>query len=305
LAAEASSRSPAAERSFLTAAYIQGPMPRLAGTRVVSIALNAPGPLAAAQLRQHGASVLKVEPPAGDPLRTNSPSWYAELHEGIPVEMLDLKTEAGRRRMHEALGDADLFLASQRPSALVRLGLDADTLLATGQPFSRLRHLNIVGEIDHPEIAGHDLTYLGRAGLLGIEVPLTLMADVIGSERAFAAALLLLAQPPGARGQLGLYDSLAPLVAPFRHGLTQRGGLLGGGLPAYGIYAAREGRVAVAALETHFRAHLYEALDLPRGSDLTAAFKARTAAEWEAWAIERDLPIVAVAENTTRDDSGS
>jgi alpha-methylacyl-CoA racemase len=280
-------------------------MSRLPGTRVVSIALNAPGPLAAAQLCRHGASVLKVEPPAGDPLRTSCPSWYAELHEGIQVETLDLKTEAGRRSMYDALRDADLFLASQRPSALVRLGLDADTLLAKGTPFTRLRHLNIVGEVDRPEVAGHDLTYLARAGLLGTEAPLTLMADVIGSERAFAAALLLLAQPPAVRYQLGLYESLAPLLAPFRHGLTQPGGMLGGGLPAYGIYTAREGRLAVAALETHFRISLYDALDLPQGSDLTAAFKARTAAEWEAWALERDLPIVAVAEKATRDDSGS
>jgi crotonobetainyl-CoA:carnitine CoA-transferase CaiB-like acyl-CoA transferase len=276
-------------------------MSRLEGTRVVSIALNAPGPLAAAQLRQHGASVLKVEPPAGDPLETSCPSWYAELHEGIQVETIDLKTDAGRRSMHAALCDADLFLASQRPSALLRLGLDADTLLAAGTPYTRLRHLNIVGDVERPEVAGHDLTYLARAGLLGTELPPTLMADVIGSERTFAAALLLLAQPPAVRCQLGLYQSLAPLLAPFRHGLTQPGGMLGGGLPAYGIYVARQGRLAVAALETHFRARLYEALGLPPGSDLAAAFRARTAAEWEAWALERDLPISVVAENATRD----
>jgi crotonobetainyl-CoA:carnitine CoA-transferase CaiB-like acyl-CoA transferase len=280
-------------------------MSRLAGTRVVSIALNAPGPLAAAQLRQHGASVLKVEPPAGDPLKTSCPSWYAELHEGIRVETIDLKTEAGLRRMHDELREADLFLASQRPSALVRLGLDADTLLADNTPFTRLRHLNIVGQIDSPEIAGHDLTYLARAGLLGTELPLTLMADVIGSERAFTAALLLLAQPPAVRCEVGLYESLAPLLAPFRHGLTRPGGRLGGGLPAYGVYAARVGRLAVAALETHFHARLYDALGLPQGSDLAAVFKGRTAAEWEAWALERDLPIAAVAEKAPQDDPGS
>ena len=52
-------------------------------------------------------------------------------------------------------------------------------------------------------------------------------------------------------------------------------------------------------------ARLYEALDLPQGSNLTAAFKARTAAEWEAWALERDLPIVAVAEKAAQDEHGS
>jgi alpha-methylacyl-CoA racemase len=271
-------------------------MPPLTGTCVVSVALNAPGPLAAARLRQQGATVLKVEPPAGDPLRTFCASWYLELHEDIQVERLDLKSDAGRARMRDLLVDADLLIASQRPSALVRLGLDADTLLDKGAPFARLRHLNIVGELNRPEVAGHDLTYLGRAGLLGAELPRTLVADVIGGERAFAAALLLLSQPAGARDQLGLYESLAPLLGPLRHGLTRPGGLLGGALPGYGTYAAAEGRLAVAALEPHFNDRLYEALGLPKGADLKTAFKARTATEWEAWALDRDLPIIAVVD---------
>lgn len=51
----------------------------LDGFRVVSLAVNLPGPLAAARLREMGAEVIKVEPPAGDPLAVGAPSWYAEL----------------------------------------------------------------------------------------------------------------------------------------------------------------------------------------------------------------------------------
>ena len=50
----------------------------------------------------------------------------------------------------------------------------------------------------------------------------------------------------------------------------------------------------VAALETHFETRLYEHLGLPRGSDLSERFLERTAEEWERWADERGLPIVAV-----------
>ena len=50
--------------------------------------------------------------------------------------------------------------------------------------------------------------------------------------------------------------------------------------------------IAVAALEPHFRARLYELLALDEGSDPGKTFKARTAAEWESWALEHDLPIV-------------
>jgi alpha-methylacyl-CoA racemase len=82
----------------------------------------------------------------------------------------------------------------------------------------------------------------------------------MGSERAFSAMLLLLREPRGARAVVGLYDSLAPLVAPLRHGLTAEDGLLGGRLVTYNVYRAREGRVAIAALEPHFRERLYTSL---------------------------------------------
>ena len=80
----------------------------------------------------------------------------------------------------------------------------------------------------------------------------------------------------------------------MRHGLTAPGGHLGGGNAAYRLYAAREGAVAVAALEPHFRAKLYELLGVPDGSDLTVAFATKSARDWEQWGLDHDLPIVAV-----------
>jgi len=266
----------------------------LAGIRLVTIAINVPGPLAASHLRAQGAAVVKIEPPGGDPLATFCPSWYEELNAGATIERIDLKSETGRAAIRRHLEDADLFLASQRPSALARLGLDADTLLATGSPTAHLRWLNIVGEIARPEVPGHDLTYLAQAQLLGNEMPRTLAADVLGAEHAFATALLLLRQPEGSRAVVGLFDSLAPLAAPLRHGLTGPGNLFSGKLPAYGLYDTRDGRVAVAALEPQFRRRLYDELGLPDGSELTTAFRARSAAEWEKWAENRDLPVLAV-----------
>jgi alpha-methylacyl-CoA racemase len=266
----------------------------LENVQVVTIALNAPGPVAAAKLRAAGATVIKVEPPTGDPLESYAPDWYRELHEGVTVERIDLKSGDGRARMRDMLQRADLFLASQRPSALARLGLDAMTLLGPNSRLNHLRWLNIVGELDDPEIPGHDLTYLAKAGLLGAELPKTVFADVLAAEQAFATALLLLRAPKGSRAQVGLFDALAPLVAPLKHGLTGPGRLLGGGLPAYGIYPTREGRVAIAALETHFRKRLYAELALPFDADLAPTFLTRSAAEWEQWALSHDLPIVAI-----------
>jgi crotonobetainyl-CoA:carnitine CoA-transferase CaiB-like acyl-CoA transferase len=270
----------------------------LSNIRVVTIALNAPGPVAASKLHAAGATVIKVEPPTGDPLERYVPGWYRELHDGISVERLDLKSVEGGARMRTLLADADLFLASQRPSALARLALDADSLLHPHSRLNHLRWLNIVGELEAPETPGHDLTYLAKAGLLGAELPRTVFADILAAEHAYATALLLLRQPAGSRAQVGLYDSLAPLVAPLKHGLTGPGRMLGGGLPAYGIYETREGRVAIAALETHFRKRLYDELGLPLDADLTPTFRTRTAIEWAQWAASNDLPIAVVASHT-------
>src|SRR5262245_61247217 len=92
----------------------------LDGVRIVTMAQNVPGPLAAARLRQAGAQVTKIEPPAGDPFLALSPAWHAEMHAGIAIERLDLKSESGQARMMVLLGVADVLITSQRPSVDAR-----------------------------------------------------------------------------------------------------------------------------------------------------------------------------------------
>jgi crotonobetainyl-CoA:carnitine CoA-transferase CaiB-like acyl-CoA transferase len=243
-----------------------------------------------ARLVAEGARAIKVEPPWGDPLNTLCKQWYDDLHRGILVERIDLKSPDGRARMTALLQGADVFLASQRPAALARLGLDARSLLPA---FPSLRHVNIVGDTANAEEPGHDLTYQARAGMLGRALPPTLFADMAGAERARAVINEVMSHPGTCR-EIGLFDALTDLAAPLRYGLTARGGHLGGGNPAYGIYAALDGRIAVTALEPHFRARLYEGLGLADGADPSAIFATRTAIEWEQWAAARDLPLVAI-----------
>jgi alpha-methylacyl-CoA racemase len=263
----------------------------LRGIRVVTIAQNLPGPLLVARLVEQGATATKVEPPNGDPFLTLSESWYGEMHAHVPVERVDLKSDSGRDRLSALLDGADLFVTSHRPSALARLGLDPEALRAR---HPRLRTLRLFGSTAEPETPGHDLTYQAHSGLLRDALPQALVADVMASERGFGAAVLLLLQPEGTVVDVGLSESLEPLTACLRHGLTREGGVLGGGAPRYGVYAAKDGHVAVAALEPHFEARLYEALAQPVGSRLDDVFAGQSAAEWEAWARTRDLPIAAI-----------
>src|SRR3954468_15994364 len=74
-------------------------LPLLTGIRVVSTALNLPGPVACARLHGMGAMVEKVEPPEGDPLERYCPDWYRRLHAGMTRHALDLKSRDGRRAM--------------------------------------------------------------------------------------------------------------------------------------------------------------------------------------------------------------
>lgn len=273
----------------------------LDGTRVVSLAVNLPGPLVARRLAALGARVTKVEPPDGDPMARYVPSLYDALVAGQEVRTVDLRSGAGRTELATLLDDADLLLTSSRPGALARLGLAWQDLSAR---WPRLSQVAILGETgEGAERAGHDLTFQAQAGTLPPSgLPTVLLADQAGAERAFGECLLALRVAErsgrGAYREVGLADVAEELAEPLRHGLTAPGGLLGGGLAAYGVYAAREGRVAVAALEPHFAERLHRLLGTDgSASDLAARFRERTAAEWQAWAEEHDLPVAALYEH--------
>lgn len=274
-------------------------MKPLEGLRVVTLALNLPGPVACARLRDWGARVTKVEPPSGDPLEQYCADWYHRLREGMELERIDLKAEGGRRQLAALLDDADLLVTAQRPSALARLGLGADALAAR---HPRLCHVAIVG---HPppddDVAGHDLTYMAGLGLVAPgTMPPTLFADMAGAERAVSTALaLVVARHHTGRGgamAAPLSDAAAALAQPREERLTLPGALLGGALPGYNLYDTRRGWIAVAALEPHFAERLARELAL---AELTHAalrerFRERDADGWESWARQHDLPIVAL-----------
>jgi alpha-methylacyl-CoA racemase len=247
--------------------------------------------VAVARLVALGATARKIEPPGGDALRTFAPAWFERLHAGVARETLDLKTDAGRQALDQALVETDVLVTSQRPSALERLGLGRDRLTRIAPTLHVVR---IVGDLRDPERPGHDLTYQADAGLLDDRLPPTLLADLVGAEHAVTAVLLALRSTPGSWRDVGLRDALEVLTPPLTHGLTAAGGPLGGGLAAYGIYAAADGHVAVGALEPHFRARLYQALGLPLDAPLAAVIASRRIADLIALARQHDFPLDAV-----------
>lgn len=269
--------------------------------RVLSLAINLPGPVAVARLRERGAKIVKVEPPEGDPLGHARPDWYRALHECQEIVRLNLKDPPQRSRLDGWLADADLLVTATRPAGLQRLGLAWAELHAR---YPRLCQVAIVGfPTPQEDVPGHDLTYQARLGLVAPpQLPRTCVADLAGAQEVVSAALsLILARERGQGSgfaEVSLARAAERFAEPLRYGLTAPGGILGGGFPAYNVYRARDGWVALAALEPHFQQRLCTGLGLSAltADALRTIFLTRTADEWQSWAAEQDLPLVALRE---------
>jgi crotonobetainyl-CoA:carnitine CoA-transferase CaiB-like acyl-CoA transferase len=273
----------------------------LHGLRVVSVATNLPGPLAVARLRAMGAAVDKIEPPAGDLLARASPAWYRELHAGITVARIDLKNATERQRLDPLLEGAHLLVTATRPTSLERLGLGWPQL---HERYPQLSQVAIVGNrAPDEDLPGHDLVYQAEQGLVRPpHMPVTALADLGGSLEAVVAALQLLwgarSGAPGSRVAVSLSDAAGWFAEPIRRGLTTPDGHLGGAFAGYGIYRAKDGWIAIAALEERFQIGLATALGVPRPNrdTLDRIFATRSADEWVTVAHAHDLPLVKISE---------
>lgn len=285
----------------------------LRGIRIVSLALNLPGPAALMRCRQMGATCVKFEPPSGDPMGHYNKPAYAELHEGVKVMTADLKIEAGQKALHKELAKADVLLTSFRPSALTKLQLGWKKLHTLYPSLSQVAIVGAPGE--RAEEPGHDLTYLADNGLVtGLDLPATLYADMSGSLMASEAVLQAAVRrnerytgsgdvhPQGVYLEVALSEAARYVALPRTWGLTQPTGSVGGAHAGYRVYPCKDGRVAVAALEPHFAAALcaaagMEASDMkammaPATRGKIAAFLAtRTRGQLDKLAAEKDIPL--------------
>lgn len=272
-------------------------MKLLDGLQVLNLAVNLPGPAAAAALSRMGAHVTKLEPPSGDPMEIYHAGWYCDMAAGHSVVKLNLKSAVDRARLDEMLAGADLLITATRPAALERLGLGWSAL---HERFPRLCQVAIVGyPAPRDNEAGHDLTYQASLGLLSPpHMPRTLLADMAGAELTVSRSLaLLLGRERGQGGgyaEVALSEAAASMAQPLSYGSTSPGALLGGGIPEYNIYQTKDGWVAVAALEPHFKKCLEETLAISTPEQYRHTFATLSSVEWQQWGQERDVPIVIV-----------
>ena len=262
-------------------------MQPLLSVTVADLTRYLPGPFASRELLRLGARVVKIEPPEGDPMQASSPDWYRALNDGKEVLAWDARTQPAPA----VLSEADVVLEGFRPGVWERLGVELPetTILCsiTGFGAAGPRALQ----------AGHDLNYLGYAGVLADTapaVPPVQIADLAAGGQGAVIEVLaaLLERARTGRG--------ARLVVSMTHGshrlVSHRVGgdamphLLTGGVACYRIYATADGRyLTVGALEPKFWRRLCELLERPdlverafepELPELATLFRTRSLREW-------------------------
>ena len=241
-------------------------MRALEGILVVDLTRHLPGPFASRELLNLGARVVRVEPPGGEPMRRVAPAWHDAINNGKESVTIDLKREpeAGRA----LCADADVVLEGFRPGVAARLGVGpAD--LPDRVVYCSITGFGLGGR--HEQRAGHDLNYLGWAGLLADTAPAlppTQIAD-FGAGSLTAVTRILAALLEREKTGRGTHIVVSLTHGAHRFAAHRLGGdpipkLLTGGLACYAVYQTADDRhVTVAALEEKFFRRLCELLGKP------------------------------------------
>src|SRR5947208_725103 len=256
------------ERSVNRRSLVQGTGATVApvvlrGLLVVDFSRYLPGPFASRELLRRGARVVRVEAPEGDPLRSVAPGWDAALNAGKESVVWDLDRDSG---LGPALAArADVVLEGFRPGVADRLRIGASSLP------SSVVYCSVTGFGPESMRAGHDLNYLGYAGLLADTapaVPPVQVADLAaGAQAAVIEVLAALLERTITGAGARIVVSMTHRVHGF--GSHRLAGepvprLLTGGAACYSIYETADGRyLTVAALEPKFWRNLCELLGRP------------------------------------------
>ena len=149
----------------------------LQGVLVVDLTRVFAGPLCTQMLADHGADVIKVEPPAGDETRGLGPpfdaagnaAYYSALNRGKRAISLDLGVPDGRDVLARMLAKADVLVENFIPGTMERWSLGYESSLAS--KFPRLVYCSISGfGADGPlgGLPGYDAVLQAMCGLMSV-----------------------------------------------------------------------------------------------------------------------------------------
>ena len=260
---------------------------KLEGIRVIDLSLFLPGPYLTLLLADHGAEVIKVEPPGeGDPTRHLGPKdggetvYFRNLNRGKKSVVVDLKNPADREALLKLCDTADVFVESFRPGVVERLGVGYEALRARNP---RLVYCSIsaFGQQGRMrERPAHDLAVEALSGILSIglgqdgkpAIPALPLADLLASLHGLAGVLMaLLRREKTGKGDfidIAMHDSmlagtpnvLGPTFAENRQPVPTHERSTGGSA-FYRLYPSSDGRwLALGGQEMKFVRSLLGAL---------------------------------------------
>jgi len=263
---------------------------KLEGVRVIDLSMFLPGPVMTQIMADHGAQVIRVEPPSGEPARAFGPFdpdgesiWFRNVHRGKSSIVLNLKVEADRQVLLDLAAEADVFIEGFRPGVAKNLGIDAATLRSRN---SRLIYcsLSAFGQSGPLSPKGsHDMGAQAYTGFLALNdngdgrpvVPGMPSADMVAALTGLSAILMALFRREvtgkGDTVDANMYDSLmawtahlsGPVFASRQPPATNTHRSIGGSA-FYNLYETRDGRfIALTGREMRFAEALLEALDRP------------------------------------------
>lgn len=252
-------------------AQSEGPRP-LDGITVIDLSRVLAGPLCGQMLADHGAEVIKVEPPNGDDTRTWGPpflpdgsgAYFSGLNRSKHNVSLDLRTDAGIEVHETLLADADVLVENFKAGTLAKWGL-TDEVIAERYP--RLVHCRITGfGTDGPMggAPGYDAVLQAYGALMSVNgeaagpptrvgVPIV---DMMTGYLSFSGILLALRERDrSGRGQLvdaTLLDSAIAMLHPHSANLLNGGteparmGSAHSNVAPYDVYDVADGQFFLA-----------------------------------------------------------
>ncbi|WP_313297226.1 CoA transferase [Diaphorobacter sp.] len=205
----------------------------LQGIKVLDLSRILGGPLCGQILGDHGADVLKVEPPQGDDTRTWGPpfrdgvaSYYYGLNRNKRIQFLDLSQHEGQQRVRELMGEADVVVENFKIGTMEKWGIGYEQMQAE---FPQLIWCRVSGfGVDGPlgALPGYDAAVQAMTGLMSVNgepdgdplrVGLPVVDMVTGMNAVIGVLLALHERGRSGRGQLinaSLYDSGISLLHP-------------------------------------------------------------------------------------------
>ena len=199
---------------------------KLAGLRVVDLSVYLPGPYLTLALADHGAEVIKIEPPDGDPTRrigvSDGPStvYFRNLNRGKKSVVLDLKEPRNVARLLDLAATADVFVESFRPGVCDRLGVGYAPV-SRRNPAIVYCSVNAFGNSGpYRDRPAHDLAIEALSGILSMTLgddarpalPGIPLADIAAALQGLAGVLMALVQRQktgrGDHVQVAMLDAL-------------------------------------------------------------------------------------------------